>query len=137
MTNLSLTPEPGAVPPEARCTIHITYSIVTPESADNGDTAEQGFVVSGDWQCTVEEYDRAKDGFIPEPYEGESVVDATARFLQQASAFEPNDLGPAPTWWSNPEHDLCYTTGAREERAYHLEGYTEQELAEVAARMAA
>lgn len=39
-------------------TIDFCYKVVTPESSEQGDVSEQGFIMPGMWKYTIKDYDR-------------------------------------------------------------------------------
>ncbi len=82
----------------------VTYEIVTPESAENGDYAELGFVLSGGWK---EPLDRTK-----------TAPEDCAMSLREAMqlAYPQENSG---RWWQESEGREDYRTGARETRAIH------------------
>ncbi len=80
----------------------VCYEIVTPESAENGDVAEQGFVTPGEWRWNA-------DTFLDGP--------AMAMTLREAMqlCYPVEESG---YWWSGePVQD--YRTGAWERRSIH------------------
>lgn len=77
----------------------VTYEVVTPESAEDGDTAERGFVV-----------------------EDVSLRDALDEF--DCGAIEPSswpvDFNWQHTWYTERDGRIDYLTGAVETRSFHL-----------------
>lgn len=82
---------------------HITYEIVTPESAENGDAEERGYIMDGGMHVTIEtEEDRQAAAY--------SLREA----LSQLGCLE--DCG---RWFSESDDREDYQTGARERRDLH------------------
>ncbi len=104
--------------------ILITYEIVTPESAEYGDAEERGWIDEEGDVIELDEFDRE---------EGITVVDKTVAYLDSAYAYEPSESGreAAPRWWTDYEHEGDPATGARTNKSYHLEGYTEAEKRQI------
>jgi hypothetical protein len=98
-------------------TYSVTYSVVTPESAERGDFAETGF--------EVEDRPIEVDGV-------ETVAQAIARIVKSAighSQLEPSSSGiDATTWFTECDGDLDYNTGAETCRSVHIDGATADEM---------
>lgn len=83
----------------------VTYEIVTPESAENGDAESRGFVLPGEWHMPI----------------GEALSDGAAspamdlRAAMQL-AYPQEDCG---RWFSEIDGRQNYRTGAIETRAIH------------------
>ena len=75
-----------------------TYEIVTPESAEDGDAAERGFID-----------ENASDGF-------RGIVD-TLRGTEPSCWPMPTDGGRV--WYTCSGYDHDYRTGGEESRSYH------------------
>jgi hypothetical protein len=92
--------------------IRVSYDVVTPESAAEGDTAETG------WDC--------EEGYQIEADETESHVDCAVRLL----AYEGADACYASASdfhtgvWYQDGGSTDYRTGAVRTRAFHLDGFT-------------
>jgi hypothetical protein len=92
--------------------IRITYEIVTPESAEQGDADERGWI--------------DEDGVSMEPDETDiedevSAVDKAIKFLKENGATEPSSSDShVGLWYTCREHDTDLGTGAVESRSYHL-----------------
>lgn len=99
--------------------ILITYEIVTPESAEQGDAEERGWIDEDGVSMKPDKYD-TQDGI--------TAVDKAIKFLKDEGVTEASssrfDKG---TWYTNYEYDEDYSTGATESRSYHLKGFTEAE----------
>ncbi len=83
----------------------VTYEIVTPESAENGEAEEHGFVTPGDWHDDIE-------AALKEPFDTYNVTLREAMRL----AFPQEDCG---RWWMECDGRMDYRTGAIETRAIH------------------
>ncbi len=78
---------------------HVTYEVITPESAESGDTAESGYMLPGGWHFSAADYDDS----------GMTLREATKL------VYPSVDYG---TWFGgNTETD--YRTAAEETRALH------------------
>ncbi len=93
---------------------HVTYDIVTPESAECGDVAEAGFVLPGNWR-------RELAPGVCGPEAGK-VRDECALTLREAvnlvsGCFESGSDGYS---YYESDWDVNYRTGAEERRALHL-----------------
>ena len=82
--------------------LRTTYTRVTPESAEQGDAAERGWIDAKGVHLGVVEMARALVGCEP-----------------SASEFQRG------IWYTRHNYHVNYATGANESRAYHLSGYTE------------
>jgi hypothetical protein len=112
-------PYPGSMPnPESSGhRIVIAYETVTPESAENGEAEEYGW---------VDEEGKNMDEEA-EFYDGD-VVKATIEELRDRGVSEPSSSSFHPgVWYTAYNYDQDYSTGATENRSYHLRGYTEDE----------
>jgi hypothetical protein len=96
-----------AVHARHRRRIGVTYDIVTPESAEDGDVAERGWINEGI------------------PIDG---VREAIRMLKYDGPFEPSSSAfHKGVWYTESEGDTDYHTGAVETKSYHLYGFTEAE----------
>ena len=106
-----------------------TYQIVTPESSEQGDYAEQG------WK------DEEGESMIPDEYDtedGVTAVDKAVEFLEKNGANEPSSsptINIGNTWYSTSSPDIDYTTGAETYYSYHLKGFTPEEEQEIYKRI--
>lgn len=98
----------------------VTYDVVTPESAEDGDVAERGWLEP--ILITREDLDE----------DDPSWVDATLRVLrnEHVGAVEADSYGHGviPRWFTEADGDENYATGAVTRRSFHPEGYTREEL---------
>ncbi|MCQ4158746.1 hypothetical protein NON00_02240 [Roseomonas sp. GC11] len=78
----------------------VTYEIVTPESAEEGDAAERGFVLPGEWRQSANEIGDVRM----------SLRDA------MRLAYPQEDCG---NWWAEADGRTDYETGAVETRCIH------------------
>lgn len=115
--------------------ILMTYDVVTPESAEDGDTADHGFAEPGGWtysiadesfeeRCKAVGREQALKDMTPEPLEFEDAEEAID-FLQGYGSFEPScspvcDNGHC--WLTQADGDTDYSTGAVTRLSFHLEG---------------
>jgi hypothetical protein len=87
--------------------IRISYEVITPESAENGDVEERGWI---DEEGTEHSVESAVELLTREHYVSPS-----------SSAFHPG------VWYSDADSDVDYRTGAETHSSYHLAGFSEQE----------
>ncbi len=93
---------------------HITYEIITPESAENGDTAENGFVDCNGTQWELEPgVFGAEAGAIKDSY-GMRASDAIRLFQREGGAAE--DSGGR---WFVGHGSTCFRTGAETRLSLH------------------
>lgn len=83
----------------------VTYEIVTYESAENGEAAESGFVLPGEWHLPIAEAMAAPDC-------------ETRLGLRDAMALAYPDCD-CGRWFAESDGREDYATGARETRAVH------------------
>lgn len=84
---------------------HITYEIVTPESAEHGDAAELGYAMPGGWQFEL-------DSMTPED------IEACALDLRQAVGMM-SSCEDSGRWFTETDSDPDYSTGAETRRSLH------------------
>ena len=118
----------------------VTYETVTPESAEDGDAAERGFVLGGgheapcdavgeEWIAWCEENDVHSP--LPEPDPLEDAEDTDARYLElrQLVTHYAGVRANGETVREDSDGRMDYTTGACTTRTLHLQGLTEEEMA--------
>lgn len=117
--------------------IQMTYEVVTPESAEDGDFADHGFAEPGGWtysiadesfeeRCEKVGRDQALKDMCPEPEEFDSIGDAV-EFLSHYGPFEAScyplcTSGGHDCWLTQADGDQDYSTGAVTRLSFHLEG---------------
>ena len=103
--------------------IRITYSRTTPESAEQGDFSETGWINQEGEDMTPDLYDIE---------EGKTAVDKAVEFLKNEGVIEPSssDFHPG-NWYSTEWQNVDMRTGEDEERSYHLVGFTPEEEKEI------
>lgn len=98
----------------------VSYNIVTEESAEDGDTADNGF---DDYHsCEPDEYDIA---------DGKTAVDIAVSWLNDKCLESGSD------WWTDADVDRDYSTGDETRHSYHPYNFTPEQLAEVINRVKA
>jgi len=126
----------------------ITYEIVTPESAEDGDAAERGFVIDG-FDCPIDEVMADREGHATEmeldPVDLDCVPvwalvalddlsddDVIAAYSFYAAIVEHGWTEPscsgetnARTWYTQPDDDENIRTGERRREAFHPHGISE------------
>jgi hypothetical protein len=96
-----------------------TYEIVTYESAENGDVADNGF--DGYHSCEPDEYDVA---------DGKTAVDLAVAYLnEKCLEFSGSD------WWTDADGDQDYRTGDETRHSYHPCNFTRDQLEEIVRRV--
>jgi hypothetical protein len=94
--------------------IKVTYDRITPESAEEGDLSESGWL------------DEDGQSMLPAD-EDETVVDRAVGFLLSEGVNESSgDFSPG-TWYMTPWEIISYSTGEEEQKAYHLYEFTDDE----------
>jgi hypothetical protein len=105
--------------------INVTYDVVTPESAEDGDVAERGWLEP--ILITREDLEEDRDQDWVEDW-----VAATLRILQHegvgAVGADTYGRGAVPSWFTEVDGDVDDATGAVTRRTFHPEGYNRDEL---------
>jgi hypothetical protein len=98
--------------------INITYEVITPESAAEGDVAERGWL--SPLLITADDLDE----------DDPSWVDATIRALQNEGigSVEADSSHGTPRWFTEIDGDMDDQTGAETRRSIHPEGFTKSEM---------
>lgn len=109
-------------------TISVTYEVITPESAEEGDVAERGWENEEGYNVEPSEEDRE---------DGSTAVDNAVRFLRgegpvEASCYPSWSRG---TWYTQTDGSTEYSTGAERRLSFHLSGFIEEEEKEIYARI--
>jgi hypothetical protein len=121
--------------------IQMTYEVVTPESAEDGDFADHGFAEPGGWtysiadesfeeRCKSVGRDQALKDMTPEPEEFDTVAEAV-EFLSHYGPFEAScyplcKSGGHDCWVTQADSDVDYSTGAETRLSFHLEGVSRE-----------
>jgi len=109
-------------------TICRTYDVVTPESAENGDTAEHGFILPGGWTFDLNVPEVSKDvEEHPELYwvpvtPGD--VRAAVEWAQEHGCIRDNGDGS----FYSEDPDVDYATGEATSYAIHFNGFSDRAL---------
>lgn len=104
--------------------IRISYEIVTPESAADGDAAERGWIDEEGREITPDQCD------IDDQDGDERAAVVTLAVREIGLTVEPSDwptVHPGHTWYTDIDGDQDYSTGAVTRQSYHLEGFSEAE----------
>jgi len=98
--------------------INITYEVITPESAAEGDVAERGWL--SPLLIATEDLDE----------DDPSWIDATIRALQNEGigSVEADSSHGTPRWFTEIDGNMDYQTGAETRRSIHPEGFTKAEM---------
>ena len=108
--------ELAGVPREKR--IAIAYEIVTPESAEQGDVAERGWIDEVGVDMTPDRYDIE---------DGETAVSKAVEFLKNEGATEPSSSMFHDGVWYTAYYGQNPRDGSEESRSFHLRGFTPEE----------
>lgn len=106
--------------------IRTTYQIITPESAENGDYAEEGFE------------DEEGENMIPDDweYEEKTVVEKAVDFITDSGYVSPsNHPFMIDTWYSTITPEENYESNEEKYYSYHLYGFTKEEQKEIYIRI--
>jgi len=102
--------------------VKITYEIITPESAEEGDVAESGWEDDEGVSMTLDEWDIEEETTLAEK---------TAKWLYDEGAIEPSSSHFYPGTWYTAYGDQDYRTGAYKNRSFHLHDFTPDEERQV------
>jgi hypothetical protein len=103
--------------------IQVSFSRTTPESAENGDFSETGWIDEEGVNMTPDETDRE---------EGLTLVDKTVEYLRREWATEHSSSSfDAGGWYSTCWGCIDAETGEEEQRDYHLKDFTPEQMEEV------
>jgi hypothetical protein len=109
--------------------ILVSFTTYTPESIEDGDSADSGWVDEDGVDMTPDEYDRSS---------GITAVDKAVKLLKYDGAGQPSSSHfHRGTWYSTEADTTDYRTGESEERAFHLKGFTSTQEREIFRRMTA
>lgn len=91
----------------------MTYEIITPESAEQGDVAEHGYCEPGGWLYPF-------PGSPDEPNPGPAYVSLRAA-LRDLGSLEPSDSDYLDArWWGEVDGTVDYSTGAETRKSLHI-----------------
>ena len=99
-----------------------TYSTITPESAEQGDDAESGWILPGMWKFPLRDEDGEHEETLDDARNGEfdlTDLDEIINFAESLGICE--DSG---NWMSSIDPDENYETGEDTFYSLHLEGVT-------------
>lgn len=123
--------------------IFLTYDLVTPESAEQGDTSEHGFMSPGNYdhpmdpECVGAAFEAWKAENVVPCWEEEtdddlSPVEHAIRFLRSGGYSEPSSsVFHAGVWYSWADRESDYRSGESRGQSAHLEGFTVAEQREI------
>lgn len=110
--------------------LSFTYDVVTPESAEQGATADHGFYAAGGWRYSLlNPIINADTDANPDVYRrpwGPGDLRASVETARDLGIYEPSCGGDIQegTWWSSVDGDIDYSTGAETNYAFHISGCT-------------
>ncbi len=103
--------------------IATTYQVVTPESAEQGDYADQG------WE------DEDGESMVPDEYDVEeekTAVDKAVEFLTDKGGLEPSSSHfNTGVWYSTIDPERDFHSGEEKYYSFHLKGFTPEEEAQI------
>ncbi len=103
--------------------ITISFSRTTPESAEQGDFSETGWIDEEGVEMVVDEFDKE---------EGITVTDKAATYLYEHGCYHTSSSAFHPgVWYSTGSSNVDMRTGEEEERDFHLIGFTDEREREV------
>ncbi len=101
--------------------IKISYSVITPESAENGEAAESGWEDEEGVSMEPDEYDLAA---------GITAVDLAVEYLfANMASNQSSSIFSLGAWYTSTDED--YSTGWTTEKNFHLEDFSLGEEKEV------
>ena len=92
-------------------TIDFTYDVVTPESAENGDFSESGFITPGMWKFSVDDYDARQQWKLGD----------LGDFISFAKSLGITSDGDN---FYSVDPDINYRTGESTTYSMHIDGVT-------------
>ena len=113
-----------------------TYEIWTPEDVEAGDTDERGWIDEEGYAFVPDKWDYEEfieEEELPENTSHADIKDAVVavlalNFLKDAYVQQPSSSHFHPgIWYTNYDHDEDYRTGGKEQRSYHLDGFTPEQ----------
>jgi len=114
--------------------LYATYERFTPESLDQGETAERGWWDSGN---LLSDEKPPEPAFIFDPEldfdenEHPSVVDAAVAWaadrLKREGAIHPSSTQD-PEWWSTESEVVDYASGETQVRSFHFHGFSDEQV---------
>lgn len=120
---------PAVLPnPARRRAVVFTYDIVTPESAEQGDVEEHGFLDTAGNQIPLdyENLQRPADEDIQHPVSG--AEEAAKMILDDLGFVEASSSSwHKGLWYSQADGDTDFRTGDETRKAAHLYGFSERE----------
>lgn len=109
--------------------ILVSFTAYTPESIEDGDSSDHGWVDEDGVDMTPDEYDRAS---------GITAVDKAVKLLKYDGASQPSSSHfHRGTSYSTGSNTTDYGTGESEERSFHLKGFTSSQEREIFRRVTA
>lgn len=110
----------------------ITYSKVTPESAEHGDVSEHGWYMPGGWHYALSDSDGQHSQILADANNGDYDMEGTLSELIDAA----QDLGicsnDGATWFYSVDAEQDYTTGEDTFYCLHLHPDSERHFDRVA-----
>ena len=102
--------------------IRITFATITPESAEQGDAADRGWVDENGFDAELDDIDRLDTDV--------TVVDKAIDYIEAerfAGSLEPSDSEccPGHTWYTS--YGDQETSGNYTNHSFHLDGFTDAE----------
>jgi len=120
-----------------RIEIQMTYDVITPESAEEGDVHDHGFAEPGGWRYSIRDdsfqervekvgRSQALRDMTPEPAVFSNVGEAIEYISKYRGGLAPSfSPGFHPgIWYTEYDPDLDYATGAETRLSFHVSGST-------------
>lgn len=112
-----------------------TYEIWTPEDAEIGETDDKGWIDEEGYEMEPDKYDFEEfleENELPEDTPDEEIRDSViamlaADYLEDQSIDTGGASFSPGMWYTNYDYDEDYETGGKEQRSYHLEGFTPEQ----------
>ena len=100
-----------------------TYQTVSPESAEQGDFSEHGWILPGMWKSALQDEDGHHDSVLDEARRGEFDVTDLGEIVSFAQSLGIC-TGEGADWFYSVDDDENYETGEDTTYCLHLEGVT-------------
>ena len=109
--------------------IRIAFTKMTPESAEDGDVSERGWVdEEGDEiEIDADDIEDAREIEDVDPIT-QAVVTKTVKWLRNRGAYHPSSSEYDPNLWYSSNYEITdYSTGEEEQEDYFLDNFTPEE----------
>ena len=100
-----------------------TYQTVTPESAEQGDFSEHGWILPGMWKSALQDEDGHHEDVLADARRGEFDLTDLGEIVSFAQSLGI-DTGEGADWFYSTDPDVDLETGEDTTYCLHLEGVT-------------